>query len=299
MCSVSLRDLLYHPPALFTQPLVWPGFVQAGWQVEVLPLAQVHPTVGGNKYFKLRPTLLRALEAQEPPSHFVSVGGAFSNHLYALAAAGHELGISTMGLVRGEPVSNPMLAQMLAWGMELHFVSRSDFRDKLALQAQFQALYPSAWWIPEGGSSPDSLLSVADIPRLCPSQADVWAVACGTGATWAGLALGTSALVYGLATLKNADWLWEETAELCHAAGISPPRNRMLETRYPHGGYAKTSPELRAFCAEFQQATGWALDEVYTGKLLYGLNQAAQERIWPAGTRICVVLTHPENRLEK
>ena len=54
---------------------------------------------GGNKWFKLKYNWLQAQE--KGFSSIVSIGGAWSNHLSALAYAGDHLGLHTIGLLRG------------------------------------------------------------------------------------------------------------------------------------------------------------------------------------------------------
>ncbi len=55
----------------------------------------IHPTVSGNKWRKLKYNLLDAQAKNE--SAVLTFGGAYSNHLYATAAAGNALGLKTIG----------------------------------------------------------------------------------------------------------------------------------------------------------------------------------------------------------
>ena len=66
----------------------------------VLRLDRLHPLWGGNKVFKLLPNLRRAEALGQ--RRVISFGGAYSNHLHALAAWGREHGLETVGIVRGE-----------------------------------------------------------------------------------------------------------------------------------------------------------------------------------------------------
>ena len=70
-----------------------------GVTLDVLRLDRLHPLWGGNKVFKLLPNLHRA-EALGL-RRVISFGGAYSNHLHALAAWGAEHGVQTVGIVRG------------------------------------------------------------------------------------------------------------------------------------------------------------------------------------------------------
>ena len=88
----------------------------------------LHPIISGNKWRKLKYTLLNALN--QGNQHIISMGGAYSNHLHALAYIGHHLQLKTTGLIRGEQPTqeNQTLLDLRHWGMQLEFVSRSDFR---------------------------------------------------------------------------------------------------------------------------------------------------------------------------
>lgn len=51
----------------------------------------IHPVIQGNKWRKLKYNLLQADKNQQ--NTILSFGGAYSNHLHALAAAGKSLGL--------------------------------------------------------------------------------------------------------------------------------------------------------------------------------------------------------------
>src|SRR5690625_7746489 len=84
----------------------------------------VHPALPGYKFYKLNHNLHRA--HQEGYTRVVSFGGAHSNHLHALAAAGHLYGFATHGLERGERPRklSPTVEDEQALGMTLDFVHR-------------------------------------------------------------------------------------------------------------------------------------------------------------------------------
>src|SRR5437899_117863 len=71
----------------------------------------LHPAVPGNKWRKLKYNLLAA--AGNGFDTLLTFGGAYSNHIAAVAAAGRLFGFKTIGMVRGEehlPL-NPTLEQ--------------------------------------------------------------------------------------------------------------------------------------------------------------------------------------------
>ncbi|MGV0101597.1 hypothetical protein NSTCB13_00033 [Nostoc sp. DSM 114160] len=73
---------------------------QAGVELYVLRLDLMHPWVNGNKWFKLKYNLLEAKEKNF--TTLLTFGGAYSNHIYATAAAGNLFGFRTIGVIRGE-----------------------------------------------------------------------------------------------------------------------------------------------------------------------------------------------------
>ena len=66
----------------------------------------------GNKSFKLRGNLAAARRLGL--RRLLSFGGAWSNHLHALAALGAEHGFATVGIVRGDEVTAES-AMLSAW----------------------------------------------------------------------------------------------------------------------------------------------------------------------------------------
>ncbi|MBU7571523.1 MAG: 1-aminocyclopropane-1-carboxylate deaminase/D-cysteine desulfhydrase, partial [Flavobacterium sp.] len=60
----------------------------------------IHPFVSGNKYRKLKYNLLKAKE--DGYSVLLTFGGAFSNHIAAVAFAGKENNFKTIGIIRGD-----------------------------------------------------------------------------------------------------------------------------------------------------------------------------------------------------
>src|ERR1700740_1728831 len=105
-----------------------PLFSEKELNVHVLRLDNIHPYIGGNKYYKLKYNFQKAKE--QNCRTLLSFGGAFSNHIAALAAAGKEFGFKTIGIIRGEelsPDSNSTLKKAAEDGMHLHFVNREQY----------------------------------------------------------------------------------------------------------------------------------------------------------------------------
>lgn len=86
-----------------------------------------HPLVSGNKWWKLKYNLEVASASRLPVLTF---GGAFSNHIFATAAACHALGLQSIGIIRGERATNPTLSFAAEHGMKLEFISREAYNQK-------------------------------------------------------------------------------------------------------------------------------------------------------------------------
>ncbi|MEU6949262.1 pyridoxal-phosphate dependent enzyme [Streptomyces sp. NPDC046316] len=254
----------------------------------------IHPDLPGNKWRKLALNL-RAADGRP----VLTFGGAYSNHLRAMAAAGRLLGFDTIGVVRGQELAdrplNPSLARCAADGMRLVFVDRATYRAKSEPEvlAGLLAQSPTGTYVvPEGGSNALAVEGCAELGRELRGAADVVAVACGTGGTLAGLAagLGPGQRVLGVPVLKGG-FLGEEIRALQRAAFGGPRGEWSLDERFHDGGYARTTPALDAFAREFEAWHGLAVERLYVAKMLYGLFALAEEGAFAPGTTVAAVIT--------
>ncbi|WP_229427574.1 1-aminocyclopropane-1-carboxylate deaminase/D-cysteine desulfhydrase [Methylomonas fluvii] len=254
----------------------------------------LHPIISGNKWRKLKYILNHALCAGA--DCIVSMGGAYSNHLHALAFSGKALGLKTIGYIRGErpPQLNATLHDLLDWGMELRFVSRNDYRQLRDYKAHdsLPGLQAGQYWLPEGGATDLALQGVAELVDEIEIDFDIVAVACGTGTTLAGLlASPLTQQAIGVAALKGGDFLIDDVEQLLNKQGITSHADRRILVDYHFGGFAKTTPALLAFMQDFQQRHGIELEPIYTGKLLFALCDLIRKRYFPAGQRIVAIHT--------
>jgi 1-aminocyclopropane-1-carboxylate deaminase len=254
----------------------------------------LHPIVSGNKWRKLKYILSHALH--QGADCIVSMGGAYSNHLHALAFSGKALGLKTIGYIRGERPAqlNPTLHDLLDWGMELRFVSRSDYRQLREYQdyGSLPELQAGQYWLPEGGATDLALQGVAELVEEIETGFDTLAVACGTGTTLAGLlASPRTSLAIGVAALKGGDFLIDDVEQLLNKNGMSSHADWRILVDYHFGGFAKTTPTLLAFMQNFQQQHGIELEPIYTGKLLFALYDLIRRDYFPAGQRIVAIHT--------
>jgi len=284
-----------------------PFLLESNIQLDLLRLDTIHPLINGNKWFKLKLNLQSALNNQHHT--LLSFGGVYSNHLRALAAASSMLNIKSIGVIRGERPSplNPVLQFAHDNDMKLHFVSRTDYRLKHtpefieALKEQFGDFY----LIPEGGSNELGVKGCEDIIDYLNHSADAedkgckyyLAVACGTGATLAGLIRGVARNglgvdILGLAVLKGAGFLEKEVSSwLAGDLQEASNPNWNIELDYHCGGYAKHNPALLSFIERFEQVNQVSIEPVYTGKLLAGIYDLIEKGLIPAGSKVVAIHT--------
>ncbi|MBP0049530.1 pyridoxal-phosphate dependent enzyme [Marinobacterium sp. AK62] len=270
---------------------------QAEVRVEVMRLDKVHAQISGNKWFKLKPAVEQAARAGLP---LLSFGGAWSNHIHALAFAGFKLGIPTIGVIRGESAyaDNPTLSDARKWGMELHFVDRTTYRRRKDpdFQQQLEARFGPVVLVPEGGSQVSAVHSVASLwqhPHLKSSRYDQVVLPVGTGGTMAGVIAGASRGVHvlGVSVLKQDGWLETDIEMLLAEAGVQPVCRWSLMQEGHGGGYARLPGELAAGLKRVESACGLELDPVYTVKALMALQRSIVQRRIKPHSRILVLHT--------
>ncbi|MCF5769518.1 1-aminocyclopropane-1-carboxylate deaminase/D-cysteine desulfhydrase [Aeromonas veronii] len=251
----------------------------------------IHPAISGNKWRKLKYHLQHAKEHGK--RHLLSFGGAYSNHIHALAAAGCQSGLRTTGIIRGEydAVSNSTLRDALRWGMDLVFVDRQSYRRRQDPDwlAQFDA--PDTLIVPEGGSSPLAIPGVAELVGEVPFSPDLWVLPCASGGTLAGLIAGKRdrEQILAIAVLKGGGFIADEVCRLHPAAANIPGWRIALD--HHDGGYAKFSPALWQWVQDFSTDTGLPLEPIYSGKAMWGLfRELAAGRI-ATGSKIVFIHT--------
>ena len=252
----------------------------------------LHPIISGNKWRKLKYALNNALS--RGADTLISMGGAYSNYLHALAYTGKQLDLKTIGIIRGERPNllNPTLQDMEAWGMQLHFVSRPEYRPyrQYLHWDALPGINPGQYWLPEGGSSQWARQGIEELAAEIDIPYNMLCVPCGTGATLAGLinAVPEKVTVLGFSALKNADYLDNEI-------GAQLSNNNFtrwhLFKDYHFGGFAKINSDLTAFMQNFEEKTSILLEPVYTAKMFYGIYDLAAKGYFPPGTRIVAIHT--------
>ncbi|BBD65505.1 1-aminocyclopropane-1-carboxylate deaminase [Nostoc commune NIES-4072] len=274
----------------------------AGVDLYVLRLDLMHPWVNGNKWFKLKYNLLEAKEKNF--TTLLTFGGAYSNHIYATAAAGNLFGFRTIGVIRGEerlPL-NPTLSFAVQQGMQLVYLSREMYRQRNTpkLEEYLQQRFGEVFIIPEGGSNLNGVRGCTEIIDRAIITFDRICVACGTATTLAGIALslheGQRAIAFPV--LKNGAFLAQEIESLLTnylASGLpapyTSPASWELVCDYHFGGYAKMNNDLLFFSQQFTKEHGVPLDYVYTAKMFYGVMDLLKQGFFCKGDRLLLVHT--------
>ncbi|MBC7862934.1 MAG: pyridoxal-phosphate dependent enzyme, partial [Bacteroidia bacterium] len=253
----------------------------------VLQLDKIHPEINGNKYFKLKYNLE---EAKKNNSNCIlTFGGAYSNHLLATAFAGKNSGIKTIGIVRGEELkadSNPLLKKCAELGMQLHFISRTEYRKKEEADfiGNLQKEFGNFLLVPEGGSNKLAVKGASEISDLIKIDFDFICCACGTGGTIAGISknLKPHQKTIGIAVVNAPEYFQKQISELLSEKKI--PENIILNHDFHFGGYAKSSPELESFSKSFTEENKIPLDPIYNAKLFYGLADLIRNNYFKRGS---------------
>lgn len=267
-----------------------PAFTEAGIRVVLKREDLNHAYVSGNKWWKLKYNLEKVF--QHPSKTLLTFGGAYSNHLYAAAAACHELGLRSIGVVRGEEhlVLNDTLQFAKDRGMQLHYISRESYRHKT--EADFidtlENEFGSFVLVPEGGSNEEAVQGASEFAASLDQSFDYLCCPVGTGGTLAGFIRGydPAKTVLGFSVLKGAYGMAEEIQRWCPGK-----TNWQLITDYHFGGYAKFTPDLLQFIAHFKEHHGVPLEPIYTGKMMSGVFDLIKQGFFKRGSTILAIHT--------
>ena len=254
----------------------------------------IHPEVSGNKWRKLKYNL--AFAQQTGHDTLLTFGGAFSNHIFAVAAAAKELGLKSIGVIRGEAhlPYNPTLQYALDQGMTLKHISRADYKLKTtkAFQSGLTQEFGKFYLVPEGGTNAMAIMGAAEIVGDLANQYDLFALPVGTGGTMSGIVSGLNGQgqVLGFASLKG-DFLESDVRQQLDHMGLGHLKNYSVNNDYTFGGYAKYDDALIKFINHFKDKFGIPLDPIYTGKMMYGIMEMIRRGEFPEGSKILVIHT--------
>ncbi|WP_263142112.1 pyridoxal-phosphate dependent enzyme [Pseudomonas sp. RIT-PI-AD] len=272
---------------------------RAGVELALLRLDRLDPLISGNKWFKLEPHLARA--ARLGAEGLISLGGAHSNHLHALAAAGHRFGFATAGLLRGHPQDTPTVRDLQAFGMQLHWLGYGGYRARHqpGFWAPWRALRPELLPVPEGGGGLEGARGCAQLveqvraglPGLGWTDYDALWLAVGSGTTLAGLVLGEAGRhpVHGALAVPADHGVEAQVGRLLREAGREDAGYRLTDAS--RCGFARLDPELAAFLFACEAEASIELEPLYTAKALLALRQAVESGHIARGTRLVMLHT--------
>ncbi|SHH79880.1 1-aminocyclopropane-1-carboxylate deaminase/D-cysteine desulfhydrase [Flavobacterium defluvii] len=251
----------------------------------------IHPFVSGNKFRKLKYNLLQA--KAENKDTLLTFGGAFSNHIAAVAFAGKEQGFKTIGIIRGDELfdkieENPTLKFAQENGMQFEFVSREDYRSKSETSyiENLKNKFGDFYLVPEGGTNELAVKGCEEILTDDDSVFNYVCCAVGTGGTISGLinSAKENQKILGFPALKG-DFLKDEIRI------FAKKDNWNLISDYHFGGYGKINLELIEFINSFFNETKVPLDPIYTGKMVFGVIDLINKNYFPAHSRILLIHT--------
>lgn len=257
----------------------------------------LHPEVSGNKWRKLKYNLIEARKQNQ--TTLLTLGGAFSNHIAAVAAAGKIFDFKTIGIIRGEKIGalNPTLAFAEKCGMKQQFIDRKTYRERKepAFLENLKNKFGDFYFLPEGGTNQLAIKGTAEIvdelQEELPQSPDFICVPVGTGGTAAGIILQAAvkfpkAKIVCFPALKG-NFLQKEIENILQLQ----LDNWHLRIEYHFGGYAKWNSELVDFINKFKTNYNVLLDPLYTGKMFYGIFDLIEKDFFPKESKIIAVHT--------
>ncbi|UWX60917.1 pyridoxal-phosphate dependent enzyme [Chryseobacterium oranimense] len=245
----------------------------------------IHSQISGNKYWKLFYNINTYLEKNPENPYIITFGGAFSNHIAAVSAAGNLAGIPTLGIIRGEELQNkwrdnPTLLLAKRNGMNLKFVTREEYRHKEKLTEFLSREFPNALVVPEGGTNKDAVEGIKMMLNDQTKDFDYLCTAVGTGGTLAGIAkfCEEDQKVIGFKVVDDAS-LENKISELTSGRNFN-----LIDSCF--GGYGKIKDENIRFINEFKEKYGIPLEPVYTGKMMQKVFELIDEGYFPENSRV-------------
>jgi 1-aminocyclopropane-1-carboxylate deaminase len=261
----------------------------------------LHPLIHGNKWRKIAPFLAAY---HTPGTGVLSFGGAFSNHLHALASAGRHFDFPTIGIVRGlaADLQNPTLAHARACGMRVIPVPKLqyDTLKRLSLPhvlevLQLQPLFPCLL-LPEGGDTPEALVGckaiAVEIREQLPENAGhplYFCVPAGTGCTAAGV-VAAAGFNEKVVVFPAAPYGVDQRAIFARVPGVETERFEIIQHLQPRKFAQMTEPLLQ-FIQAFENREKVRLDPIYTGKMLFNLQPMFEQQYFPKGSTVVAIHT--------
>ena len=276
-----MSTTIFNTQKSILQAIEIPELVQRGIKLYVKRDDLIHDEVSGNKWRKLKYNIEQVYQGKF--EGVFTFGGAFSNHLVATASACNQLGLKSIGFVRGNELtinSNDTLKRCYELGMELRFLSREEYalrNDKQyihEIQSENLGFYP----IPEGGSNYLGVIGCQEIVKEIEIEIDHLFIAQGTTTTSCGVLMGkhSHTKLHVIPVLKGFHSKETMVDILKYALLDEDYANELVDdvivhSEYHFGGYGKHTDELIYFIKNIYSGYQLPLDFVYTGKAFYGM----------------------------
>lgn len=252
---------------------------------------KIHDIISGNKYRKLKYNLMKAKDLGF--KGLLTFGGAYSNHIPAVAYAANRHGFKSIGLIRGEELlskyfDNPTLKYSSDLGMKFDFLSRKEYKnrnDENYLN-EMQHIYKDYYFIPEGGTNNLGVLGCQEILRPEDKVFDYICCSVGTGGTISGLINSSinNQKIIGFSSI-NKKYLLNDISKFVIK------KNWKLNDEFCFGGYGKVNEELIDFMNDFKLKYGILLDPIYTSKLVYGVFNLILNNYFKPNSKVLMIHT--------
>lgn len=269
--------------------------------------------LGGNKVRKLE--FLMADAQSKGCNVVITTGDLHSNHTRLTAAAACKLGMKPILLMKGKKPA------MIAGNLTLDYLFGADVRyfdgerkeipsEMEKIRQEEDAKGAHSYVIQRGGASAHGVLGYAnavfELKQQLGTEAekiDYIVFATGTGATQAGLVLGTKlanlkAKVIGISAGRSTAEITNDTKRLVAEAAKLLGANVSLSSddvivddSYTCGGYAVVTKEITDLIELVAQKEGLLVDPVYSGKGMLGLIGLAKKGYFPNKSRVLFIHT--------
>ena len=250
---------------------------------------EIDKWISGNKFRKLKYIFLGL--NKKKINKLLSFGGAYSNHLAALAKAGNLYNVKTIGIIRGKEwetkyLLNPTLSFCKKNNMYLYFVSREEYRlyEQGITSKKIINSNSDIKIIGEGGKCSEAIKGCQEILTPYDKDFDTVCVSVGTGFTLSGVIESSysNQFVLGFLSLKHKKMKKEI---LKNTSRI----NWRLIDDYIFKGYAKVNEELINFINDFYKEYKIPLDPIYNSKMVFGIFDMIKKNKWNWGKNILVI----------
>lgn len=265
----------------------------SNFQFTVARLDEIHPFVSGNKFFKLKYNLQKAVS--EGRKGIITMGGAFSNHLAATAYACTTEGLQSAAIVRGEMMKplNATLSFCEQQQMKLMAVDRKDYSKESTAVENILSYHSDFLFVPEGGDNEEGLQGCKEILSMIQYAGSYTHIICcmGTGTTFKGIATSANAhqTVIGIPVLR----IKKEERDLFLKKHVTVESTAQKIVLFDHAGsgYAKVNDDQINFMNSFYTKTSIPTDIVYTAKLMQAVIALAEQHYFQPGSKLLVMHT--------